>query len=282
MDPPALERDAETIGAIMPDRLGGGSSFHSPRSARFWKQLEGEWRDVLRHCGDREGRRRLEYLRRRLATSHRGVRESAIAELEVAAKLARTGGRVSWLPESRARTADLECRVGEDRFFVEVTAMIGAFRETHGIPAHRALFLHDPDGPVTGGDVLIHRILARIAQKARQLSGYTAPVVLAVSVPPQDETAGRLPAVEIELDLRRLAGAMTSMLLRLGHVSGVWLSLWDVVPLPASSAVRLANVGLVERSLRQRDRPQVGLLVRNPGARAPLTRRQGDLIKQNL
>ena len=262
-------------------RPGGSSSAHVPRSPRFWKQLESEWREVARRCGDGESRRRLDHLYRRLTTAHRGVRESAIAELEVAAKMVRTGSRVQWLPESRSRTADLECHVDGDRLYIEVTAMIGAFRQTHGIPAHRALFLHDPEGPVTEGDVLIHRILARIAQKARQLSDYWAPVVLAVSVPPQ-EFLGRAASSAVPLDLRRLAGALTSTLMKLEHLSGVLLSLWDVLPLPATSSVRLANVHLVERTMRQRDHPQVRTVVCNPTARAPLTRPQLDLIRTIL
>ena len=253
-----------------------------PRSAGFWKYLERQWGEVVRHCGDRESRRRLDHLRRRLASTHRGVRESAIAELEVAGTLVRRGSQVRWLPESRARTADLECHTGGQRFFIEVTAMIGAFRETHGIPAHRALFVHDPEGPVTEGDVLIHRILARIIQKARQLSSYSAPVLLALSVPPQEEAGNGAAATAVSLDLRRLAGAVTSILLNIGHLSGVMLSLWSVAPLPSTSNVRLANVGLVERTLRQREHPQVRTLVCNPAASAPLTRRQVELMRAML
>ncbi len=257
-------------------------SARSPRNARFWKQLEAHWKAVVRAAGDREIDGRVEHLRKRLSAPHHGVRESAIAELEVAGKLIRTGGRVSWLPESRARTADMECCVGDQTFFVEVTAMVGAFRRAHGIPAHRALFLHDPNGPVTDGDVLIHRILARVSQKARQLAAYRQPVVLAVSVPPQEETQQAPRSPLVELDLRRLAGALTAQLLRIEHLSGVLLSLWDVLPLPASSAVRLANVGLVERSRHQAESPHVGLMVGNPMARAPLTRGQASVVRQML
>ncbi|GKS59079.1 hypothetical protein YTPLAS18_26060 [Nitrospira sp.] len=259
----------------------GRASARVPRSPRFWKQLESEWREVTRRCGGGESRRRLDHLYSRLTTAHRGVRESAIAELEVAAQIVRTGSRVHWLAESRARTADLECYVEGDRLFIEVTAMIGAFRQTHGIPAHRAFFLHDLDGPVTEGDVLIHRILARLTQKARQLSDYCAPVVLAVSVPPQ-EPHGGLASLAVPLDLRRLAGAVTSALMKLEHLSGVLLSLWDVLPLPASSSVRLANVYLVERAMRQRDHPQVRAVVCNPAAKAPLTKPQLDVIRTIL
>ena len=59
------------------------------------------------------------------------VRESALAELELAVQLIRVGGKVTFLPESQARTADLECRLGRERLFVEITA--------RGINAKRAL-----------------------------------------------------------------------------------------------------------------------------------------------
>ena len=281
MNPSGSWLTQDTYSFLLPRRPRGGSSSRVLRSSRFWKQLEAEWQEVARQCGDGGSRSRLEYLYRRLTTAHRGVRESAIAELEMAAKILRAGNRVHWLPESRARSADLECYVGGDRLFIEVTAMIGAFRQTHGIPAHRALFLHDPDGPVTEGDVLIHRILARIAQKARQLSDYCAPVVLAVSVPPQEPLEG-VASSAVRLDLRRLGGAMTSALMRLEHLSGVLLSLWDVLPLPATSSVRLANVHLVERAMRQRDHPQVRIVACNPSARAPLTKPQVDVIRTIL
>ena len=51
---------------------------------------------------------------------------SALAELELATQLIRIGAKVTFLPESQARTADLECRLGRERFFVEVTAMVGS------------------------------------------------------------------------------------------------------------------------------------------------------------
>ncbi len=272
-------------GSVGPGRLPGRALVQPPRPARrgleFWNRIEAGWACVQEHCEDHESQRRLEYLQRRLRSDHRGVRESAIAELELAAALVRTGSRIVFLPESCARTADLACIQDQERLFVEITAMVGAYRRAHGIPSHRALFLHNPDGPLTDGDVLIHRILARIGQKARQLSDYAAPVMLAVSVPPRGEEGTDHPS-KIKLDLRRLAGAITTLLLSLTHVSGVLLSLWDIMSLPASSAVRLANVGLVERNRHQPEYPPVRLLVRNPTARAPLSRGQDAVLRQIL
>ncbi len=114
-----------------------------------------------------------------------------------------------------------------------------------------------------GGQILIHRLLARISQKARQLTDYCDPVVLAVTVPHRDHR------VE-ELDLKRLAGAITVLLPLIKHVSAVLLSLWDVEPAQARSGVRLSNVHVVERPPQQRAYPRVRLLAVNPGADNPL------------
>lgn len=252
------------------------------RSAEFWRDREADWQAVVT-AGLADGmHRRLAHLRAQLTTSHRGVRESALAEVALAGTLLRQGAAVRWLPESQARTADLVCRIPSGHFFAEVTAMVGAFRETHGIPPHRALFLHDPDGPVTPSDVLIHRLLARVSQKARQLADYRDPVVLALSVPPHDEELTRSRMLPVPLDVRRLAGAVTGLLVSLPHISAVLLSLWGVTPLPASSAVRLATVDVVERSGPPTVSPPVSLLVDNPGAAARLHRDQRVLLRQVL
>lgn len=67
-------------------------------------------------------RPRLGRLVRRLTHYDDGVRESALAELELATQLIRVGVRVTILSESKARTADLEYRLGRERFFVELLA----------------------------------------------------------------------------------------------------------------------------------------------------------------
>ncbi|MFO0773054.1 MAG: hypothetical protein U0172_00140 [Nitrospiraceae bacterium] len=264
----------------------------SARNADYWRLFDRDWQAVVQaglqgsDAHEEPERvwthRRLLSLGRRLAADHRGIRESAVAEVEMAGRLLRAGGAIRWLPESQARTADLECRFGATRLCVEVTAMVGAFRETHGIPTHRALFLHDPDGPLTDGDVLIHRMLARVSQKARQLADYREPVLLSLSVPPQEDTASGRQPDPVELDLRRLAGAVTELLLRLQHLSGVSLSLWSVRALPASSAIRLANVGLVERFAQQAEAAPVRMLVGNPAAQAPLMRGTFGRLRETL
>ena len=248
-----------------------------PRGKGFWRQVASDWERLHRACHDRASQRRLQHLQRRLASSHAGARESAIAELDVAAKLHRAGGSVLFLPESVARTADLECRFGRERLFVEVTTMIGASKRPHGVARYRVVFQHEPEGDFTLGDLLINRILARIGQKARQLSDYCAPVLLAVHVRQaldgcdQDRPRGFEKRTRshslVPLDLRRLAGAVTSLLLPLRQLSGVLLTLWDVEALPAPSGVRLANVEIVERADGDARHPIHRVCVLNPEGR---------------
>lgn len=176
---------------------------------------------------------------------------------------------MGFLPESRARTADLECRLADDRFYVEVTVMVGSSggRQT----ARRDQPLHDESDNGASGRLLVDRIVGRIARKARQLSDYCAPVVLAISLPYRDD------GVE-EVDLRQLAGTVTVLLPLLRQISAVLLSLWDVEPSPARSALRLANVRMVERPARQAGHPRARLLITNPAAHYPLSRGQTDTL----
>ncbi len=95
----------------------------------------------------------------------------------MATQLIRTGAHVTLLPESQARTADLECRIGLERVLVEVTTMVGS-AERQRLPL-RGLDLDEVVGEEEDrGMILTHRILARIRQKAKQLADYCDPVVL--------------------------------------------------------------------------------------------------------
>ena len=85
--------------------------------------LKDRWTTLRQHCADQSSHLRLARLVRRITHNDYGVRESALAELELATQLIRVGARVAFLPESQARTADLECRLSRERFFVEITAM---------------------------------------------------------------------------------------------------------------------------------------------------------------
>ena len=238
------------------------------------QELEDRWTKLRQHCADQSSHLRLARLVRRITHYDYGVRESALAELELAVQLIRVGARVTFLPESQARTADLECRLGREHFFVEITAMVGS-AERQRLPL-RGL-LQDDEGidETDRGVILIHRILARIQQKAKQLGDYSAPVVLCISIPRADlrgEHTSRSEA--IWLDLKSLAGAVSLLLTKLRAVSAVLISFWDVVPMPAKAGTRLANVELIERNAHQRGHPRVRMLIQNPSAGAHLSERQ--------
>ena len=240
------------------------------------RDLEDRWTTLRQHCADHSSHLRLARLVRRITHYDYGVRESALAELELATQLIRVGARVTFLPESQARTADLECRLGRERFFVEITAMVGS-AERQRLPLRGLLPNESEIDETDRGVILIHRILARIQQKAKQLADYAAPVVLCISIPRADlrgEHTSRSEA--IWLDLKSLAGAVTLLLTKLGVVSGVLLSFWDVVPMPAKAGTRLANGEVVERNIHQRGHPRVRMLITNPSTGAALSERQHD------
>ncbi|ALA59993.1 hypothetical protein [Nitrospira moscoviensis] len=246
------------------------------------RQLEDRWTALHRHCADQSSHVRLGRLIHRLAHDDPGVRESALAELELATHLIRAGVRVTFLPESQARTADLECHLGRDRLFVEVTAMVGS-AERRRLPLRGIIKDDDQGAEEDRGVILIHRVLARIQQKAKQLSDYCDPVLLHISIPRADlrsGTTGR--REEIWLDLKALSGAVTVLLTRLRHLSAVLISLWDVHPLPSKAGTRLANVDVIERSKQERAQPRVRMLVRNPAAAAVLNERQQDTLRSLL
>ena len=246
------------------------------------RELEDRWTTLRQHCADQSSHLRLARLVRRITHYDYGVRESALAELELAVQLIRVGASVTFLPESQARTADLECRLGRERFFVEITAMVGS-AERQRLPLRGLLQDEEGIDETDRGVILIHRILARIQQKAKQLADYAAPVVLCISIPRADlrgEHTSRSKA--IWLDLKSLAGAVSLLLTKLCAVSAVLISFWDVVPMPAKACTRLANVELVERNTHQRGHPRVRMLIHNPSAGAHLSDRQREAFSQLL
>ncbi|MEK6586658.1 MAG: hypothetical protein AABZ24_09935 [Nitrospirota bacterium] len=246
------------------------------------RELHDRWSALHRHCVDQSSHLRLGRLVRRLTHYDYGVRESALAELELATQLLRVGVRVTFLPESQARTADLECRLGRERFFVEVTAMVGSAARQR-LPL-RGLHLDEVIGEEEDrGVILTHRILARIQQKAKQLADYCDSVVLSISIPRADLQGEKNTRSEaIWLDLKTLAGVVTVLLTRVPTLSAVLISLWDVEPLPSRAALRLANVELIERPKQQRIHPRVRMLIQNPKASAPLSESHDASIRQTL
>ena len=112
------------------------------------------------------------------------------------------------------------------------------------------------------GAMLIHRILARIQQKTKQLTDYADAVVASISIPRADLRGERTVRSSVWLDLKALAGSVTLLLTKLRMLSAVMISLWDVEPMRAQAGTRLANVELVERSKQQRGFPRVRILIR--------------------
>lgn len=260
----------------LPDRVPKGRR-QEPRAC----DVEERWNLLHRHCVDQASHVRLGRLIHRLGHYDPGVQESALAELELATQLIRAGVRVTFLQESQARTADLECHLARSRFFVEVTAMVGSAARRR-LPI-RGIAEEADRGEEDRGVVLIHRIVARVQQKAKQLADYCDPVVLTISIPRADLRSGRHSRPEaIWLDLKALSGAVTVLLTKLRHLSAVMISLWDVEPLPSKAGTRLANVELVERTRHQRTHPRVRLLIENPYATAPLTAFQVEACLQTL
>jgi hypothetical protein len=200
------------------------------------------------------------------------VQESALAELELATLLLRVGASVRFLPESQARSADLECRFHQERFFIEVTAMVGAPTRSRQLlrrsPPRADVEEAQPEIPE---EILMQAILARVRQKAKQLTHYREPVLLAISIPRLDDGDGPNSRQEtVSFDIKQLIGSLTLLLAGLPHLSGVLVSLWDIEPSPSRSGVRLGNVLVVERSQQQPAYPRVRMLVMNPSADHPL------------
>lgn len=237
---------------------------------------------LRRHCLEEPCCLRLGRLLQRLTCGDPGVQESALAELELAAQLVRAGVRFTFLPESRARTADMECYLGRERFFVEVTAMVGsAARQL--IPMRGMVEMEEQQEEERRGAILIRRILARVQQKAKQLADYCDPVILQISIPSPDSAGGPVGrGEETWLDVKALSGAVTVLLTKLPHLSAVLIVLWDVEPLPSKASTRLANVHVVERAKHQHALPRVRMLVRNPCAEMPLTERQAEMLREIL
>lgn len=236
-------------------------------------QDQNRWETLHHQCADGGSRARLDRLIHRLGSRDRGVQESALAELELATLLIRVGASLRFLPESQARSADFECHILNDRFFVEVTAMVGAAERSKELSLRPPIGVDgDEERPEAPGDLLMHAILARVRQKAKQLADYCDPVLLAISVPSMEKRNALLPPRRdpVRVDIKQLTGSLSLLLPRVRHLSGVLLSLWDIEPLPFKSGVRLHNVSVMERSRHQHAYPRVRMLVLNSSADCPL------------
>ena len=205
---------------------------------------------------------RLIGLREQFERGKHGVSESAATEVELAILFARAGFSVSFLQESGARTADLECYLGADRLFVEITVIVPTASHQYLVGVTDS---EEEDGILEDGhqyNVLLRRLFARITEKAKQLSRYCAPVILAVTIPDKRQWMDRK-FPEEKLDLQRLAGSLVTVLPQVPQLSAVLLTLWSVQPQEARSNIRLANVHYVTRSSSDPSLPKVRLLAIN-------------------
>ncbi|MGH7258988.1 MAG: hypothetical protein ACREIM_11455 [Nitrospiraceae bacterium] len=281
---PHFKRYRRTASRMTADLVGPRRLRYLLESRPVVDTVAERWDRLHRHCADGGSRVRLERLFSRLGSIDPGIQESALTELELGARLLEVGASVQFLPESEARSADLECRLESARFFVEVTAMIGAVERARRLsPQFPTVRVGDEEPGQEPGDVLTKAILARIHQKAKQLRDYCDPVVLAISVPNVDPCKkpryGRHP---VALDIKTLVGSISILLPKLRHLSGVLLALWNVSPLPFKSGVRLGNVSVVERSRHQDTSPRVRMLIVNPSADSPLSDTEHAALKQLL
>lgn len=83
--------------------------------------------------------------------------------------------------------------------------------------------------------------LAKISHKAKQLTEYRAPVVLAITVADRIRSDRQAVCRQVreKVDIRRISGAVTTTLPLVQEISAVLLSLWDVEPAIEQSGIRL-------------------------------------------
>ncbi|WP_447602156.1 hypothetical protein [Nitrospira sp. Nam80] len=268
---PRFRRYRQTVPWFGEDVIGPRRIRHLLTSKAAADGAQARWEALHRQCADGGSRQRLDRLIHRLNGRDRGAQESALAELELATLLIRVGATVRFLPESQARSADLECHLGNERFFVEITAMVGAAERSRQLSLRLRPLPSGEEVASMPGDLLTHAILARVRQKAKQLSDYCDPVLLAISVPNVEKRSlSPRASGPVLLDIKQFTGALSILLPSLRHLSGVLLALWDVEPVPSKSGVRLRNVVVVERSRHQQAYPRVRMLVLNPSADQPL------------
>lgn len=247
------------------------------------QEFGAQWRQLYDHCHDQESRTRLAELREQFERQRRGISEPAQAEVEVAYSLTQGGFSIAFLKESEERTADLECWLGTDRLYVEITAIIPnpsdrrSARAGSGVGWGAERF---PEGDIRQ-EAFVRRLLGRMAEKSRQLSRYCAPVLLAVTVP-NDELLEGGPVSEEKLDLQRLAGMLTTTLSGFPQLSGVLLTCWNVAAELPRSNVRLSQTFWVTRSGADIALPRIRLLVVNGFAWYGLSEREIRALKATL
>ncbi|MCA9470765.1 MAG: hypothetical protein MRJ96_02070 [Nitrospirales bacterium] len=224
-----------------------------------------QWQQLYDQCSDPGSHVRLVGLREQYERRQLGVSEPAQVETEVASFMLLAGFTVAFLEETAIRTADLECYLGEHRLFVEATAILRNQVRPEG---DMALGHNGPQRLKEGDahqDALARRLMARMAEKARQLNRYCAPILLAITIPTieRQEEEAREPD---QVDLHRLAGLLSTALHEFPQLTAVLLTCWNLTPMPARSNIRLHNAYWVTRSKGGSAFPRIRLLVMNPSA----------------
>jgi hypothetical protein len=241
-----------------------------------------QWHTLARACDDGESQNRLAMLWEHIHRFPVRQAASAHAEIETAYFLAQAGFSVAFLEASGGRTVDLECYEGTHRFFVEVTVIQSTLGPTRKSPAVRL----QPHQILESSDeffeqALVRRLLSRMAEKARQLERYCAPVLLAVSVPDLPWRDGR-PQDIPPLDLQRLAAMLVGVVVDVPQFSAILLTLWKAPAQELRNPIRIRQVTWVTRPPGDARDPRIRLLAVNPVARYRLTSKELASIKERM
>ena len=128
---------------------------------------------------------------------------------------------------------------------------------------------------------LVKRLLSRMAEKARQLERYCAPVMLAVSIPDLPWRKGR-PQEIPPLDLQRLAAMLVGVLVEVPQFSAVLLTFWKAAAQESRNPIRIRQVSWVTRPPGDLQDPRIRLLATNPAARYRLTPRELRIVQDAM
>lgn len=241
-----------------------------------------QWQALAKACDDGESQTRLAILWEHINRFPVRQAASAHAEIETAYFLAQAGFSVAFLEASGGRTADLECYEGTHRFFVEVTVIQSTQGPTRKSPAVRL----QPHQILESSDeffeqALVRRLLSRMAEKARQLERYCAPVLLAVSVPDLPWGKGRSQDIP-PLDLQRLAAMLVGVVVDVPQFSAVLLTIWKAPAQELRNPIRIRQVTWVTRPPGDARDPRIRLLAVNPVARYRLSSQELMSIKERM
>jgi hypothetical protein len=239
-----------------------------------------QWQALAKACDDGESQTRLAMLWDHISRFPVRQAASAQAEIETAYFLAQAGFSVAFLEASGGRTADLECYEGTHRFFVEVTVIQstqGARRKSPDVRLQPHQILESSDEFFE--QALVKRLLSRMAEKARQLERYCAPVLLAVSVPDLPWGKGRLQEIP-PLDLQRLAAMLIGVLIDVPQFSAVLLTLWKAPAQELRNPIRIRQITWVTRPPGDLRDPRIRLLAVNPVARYRLSSQELRIIQE--